>query len=106
MRVNVHIYLFSRNEELNGIDLDWEGYATREEYISYVLLIRTLSQELHQEGLLLSIAIHAQQFFPTEVYQNVDRVNLMAYDMITSKGGHHASFENGKKRNLLSCYRA
>ncbi len=93
----LHIIIFgSRKEELNGIDLDWEGLTTREHYISYILLIRQLSSALHREGLLLSIAIHTKQFFPKEVYENVDRVNLMSYDMISLHTDHHASYDKGK----------
>ena len=91
------LWILSRQEDLNGIDLDWEGLSSKEEYVSYILLIRQLSSALHSEGLLLSIALHAKQFLPKEVYDNVDRVNLMAYDMISSlDDDHHASHAKGK----------
>ena len=76
--------------------MDWEGLATRDHYISYILFIRALSTALHQEGLLLSIAIHPKQYFPKEVYENVDRVNLMTYDMMTMDDSHHASYDKGE----------
>lgn len=88
----------SKEEELNGVDLDWEQPRTREEFNSYVELINEASSALHKEGLILTLALHVGQFFPKQVYRNVDRIHLMTYDMIIPNGAdnHHASYKNGK----------
>jgi chitinase len=83
-----------KKEELNGVDLDWEQPKSKEEMISYLHLIVEASTALHQEGLVLSVALHVNQFLPKEVYEYIDRIHLMTYDMIASRGSHHASHDN------------
>uniref|UniRef100_A0A7S1FKC4 GH18 domain-containing protein n=2 Tax=Corethron hystrix TaxID=216773 RepID=A0A7S1FKC4_9STRA len=56
-------------------------------------LIVEASDVFHQNGLLITIALHPRQFLPKQVYEYIDQVHLMTYDMI-QKNGHHASYEN------------
>ena len=92
----------SKKEKLNGIDLDWEQPTSKEEYIAYIHLIIEASELFHENRLLLSIALHPGQFLPKEVYNFVDRVHLMTYDMIYSNShepstyNHHATYEKSK----------
>ena len=61
----------------------------------YARLLLYASRALHDAGLLLSVALHPGQFLPRPAYDAVDRVNLMAYDMVNGNGAerHHAPFE-------------
>ena len=80
---------------MNGVDFDWEQPSTQQEYIAYMNLIVESAVELHRNGLLVSVALHPQQLLPEDVYSYVDRIHLMAYDMV-EPNGYHASFDNGK----------
>jgi len=88
--------LVSLKEDLNGVDFDWEQPSTQQEYSAYLHLIVEAADEFHRSGLLVSVALHPHQLLPKEVYSHVDRIHLMAYDMIESNGVHHASFNNGE----------
>lgn len=83
---------------MNGVDLDWEQIRTEQEFHSYLKLIHEASSVLHEKKLILSVALHAGQFLPKEIYDHIDRIHLMTYDMIVSQGSknHHASYKNGK----------
>jgi len=89
----------SKKQELNGVDFDWEQPRSKEEYYTYFDLIIEASESFHKEKLMVSVALHAGQFFPEEMYNYVDRIHLMTYDMIFSHDNnnvHHASYGNGK----------
>ena len=92
----------SGREKLNGIDLDWEQPTTREEYVAYIHLIIEASVLFHENKLILSIALHPGQYLPRNIYQYVDRVHLMTYDMISVNANekesynHHATYEKSK----------
>jgi GH18 family chitinase len=47
---------------------------------------------LHDHGLLLSVT--TRQFFPSHVIDKVDRINLMAYDLVQGRKPHHAAMES------------
>lgn len=50
----------------------------------YYRLLRDAMRTFRQQGekrLLVSVALHANMFLPAKLYQYVDRVNLMAYDL-------------------------
>jgi len=86
-------------ENLDGVDFDWEQPRSQEEVVNYALLVVGTANVFHASGLLVTIALHAQQPFPGQVFQFVDRVHLMTYDMLTalSEGettyGYHASYD-------------
>jgi len=78
-------------EGLQGVDLDWEIPRTHQELQSYVELLLQASKALHAKNLLLSVALHARQFMPPQVYHAVDRVHLMAYDLAAP---HYAQYDS------------
>ena len=82
-------------EEINGVDFDWESPSNQQEYIGYFHLLIEAADAFHRSGLMLSLALHPGQVVPEEIYNKVDRIHLMSYDMI-QKNTHHASYENGK----------
>lgn len=60
-------------------------------------LIEEAHKELWQKaGILVSVALHPRQIFPSIFYDHVSRINLMTYDMVDGSGGHHASIEQTK----------
>ena len=72
----------SQNEELDGIDLDFEGIQSLAEWKAYLKFISKTSNHLHRHGLLLTIALHPGQLLPSDVCQSLDRVHVMTYDMM------------------------
>ena len=94
----------SRDEELNGIDFDFEGIQSIEVWNAYLTFLSFASTYLHHENLIVSVAVHPGQFLPAEVCQNLDRVHVMTYDMIPSPqrnsdsmtNNHHASLHSSK----------
>ncbi len=82
--------------------MDWEQPTSKEQYMSYIHLIIEASNALHREGLILSVALHVNQFLPKDIYQYIDQIHLMTYDIIYNRGSHHASYENGEYKELHS----
>jgi len=86
-------------ENIDGVDFNWELPTSQEDVMNYALLIIGVANEFHASGLIVTLALHPQQPFPSQAFQFIDRIHLMTYDMISSlpKGeesyGHHASFE-------------
>lgn len=88
----------SRDEELDGIDLDFEGIQSQEVYVAYLKFLQRAAKYLHRQNLLLTVALHPGQPLPAKVCQSVDRVHVMTYDMTGSasssadgRSNHHAS---------------
>lgn len=85
-------------DELDGIDFDNESIRTYEQWEAYLHFLVEASTFLHKHKLLVSVALHPGQYLPAEVCRNVDRVHLMAYDMMHNPNSkHHASFNSVKK---------
>lgn len=93
----------SLTEELNGVDFDWEQPTTQEEYMAYMHLVVETSEVFHKNDLLVTLALHPGQIFPKQFYDPIDRIHLMAYDMIQTND-HHASYDNGKIMNFESVF--
>jgi len=84
-----------QSEELDGIDLDFEGIHTIEQWKAYLHFISYTAEHLHKKNLVVTVALHPGQFLPSNICKNVDRVHLMTYDMQPSsddKRNHHATF--------------
>ena len=88
-----------QTESLDGVDFDWEQPQSQEEFVSYLHLLVEAGQALHREQLLLSVALHPNQRLTPQLYDIVDKIHLMTYDMIiaTGPGSHHATLDNAKQ---------
>ena len=68
---------------LDGVDLDWE-FPPLSQAREFAIFVHDLSQKLHAEGKLLSLAVSASPdtdaVFQDSVLHDVDFVNIMAYD--------------------------
>jgi GH18 family chitinase len=61
----------------------------------FLQFLHEASDAWHNAGLLVSLALHPHQKLPNaQQYELVDRIHLMAYDMSTGGGLHHAEMEN------------
>ena len=81
---------FVNEYNLDGVDMEWEYPDNGSEPQNYELLMRELAQALHSRGKLLTAAVVAQGWagngILSGVFNDVDFLNLMAYD-----GGDGAS---------------
>ena len=91
------MHVHSRAEELDGIDLDFEGIKSIEEWKAYLSFIAMASKHLHSNNLILSVALHPEQILPANICNSIDRVHVMTYDMQPSpqdeRNNHHASMD-------------
>jgi len=83
-----NIVAFAKNNNLDGVDMDWEYPRTNNGGSeAFTLLMKELSTELHKINKFLSAAITPAVYASTnkdaitqEVYQYVDFFNIMQYD--------------------------
>jgi GH18 family chitinase len=84
---------------IQGVDLDFFRPTSVPELQSYVRFLQTATARWHEAGLMVSMTIFPEQKLPhAELYNGLDRINLMAYDMVGTGNGsggntHHASLE-------------
>ncbi|MBN1305269.1 MAG: glycoside hydrolase family 18 protein [Anaerolineales bacterium] len=76
---------FCLQNELDGIDLDWEFPKTETEIQGYAALIT----EIKKKGLLVSVALYPDDQIDFQPYLQADRIHVMSYN----RGSNHASFE-------------
>lgn len=93
-------FFFSREEGLDGIDLDFEGIRSYEEWNAYLSFLHAASAMLHRYDLIVTVALHPGQHLPNTICESLDRVHVMTYDMIRrrdddgSRYDHHASMRS------------
>jgi hypothetical protein len=98
--------LTSRDEVLDGIDFDYEGIQSLDEWNAYLTFLSMASTYLHRKNLIATVALHPEQLLPMEVCQSLDRVHVMTYDMMPTHqpsnadsipNNHHASLHSTKE---------
>ena len=77
---------------IEGIDLDFFQPRTMEELENYVLFLSEAITQWHHHGLKVSMTLHPglAKYIPNNIFELLDRIHFMAYDMIQG-GGYHAS---------------
>jgi chitinase len=83
----------SKTESLDGVDFNWEQPLNDGDFNMYYGLIRLTYQVFKKAGLLVSVALHKGMYMPSKMYQFVDRINLMTYDMDMTSGIYHADYD-------------
>lgn len=82
---------FCINNQIQGIDLDWEDYPKLIDGSQYVTLVKDLSAELKPHGILLSIASgtgSTAAALTAQCVNYVDYINLMVYGELDAQGNH------------------
>ena len=70
-----------RTLSADGVDLDWEAPQNQAEIDAYALLIEETKRALGAS--LVTVAVHVGQDLGTRAWKAVDRIHLMAYDMVS-----------------------
>jgi len=80
-----------KRESLNGVDFDWQGLRSEDEYKLFIQLLLSATKTLHKSGLLISVT--TRERLPSHILEEIDRVQFMGYDLIFDEGPkHHASY--------------
>ncbi|MDX1441395.1 MAG: glycosyl hydrolase family 18 protein [Nitrosopumilaceae archaeon] len=87
-----NISLFLEENQLDGIDIDWEPIDTETKKINQSILLADLKNALPNK--IVTVAVNAERIdlFPSSA-DDVDWVNLMAYDM-NWRQGEHSNFDD------------
>src|SRR5262249_33269714 len=80
---------FCQENQLDGVDFDWEHPKNATEEDAYARLLTETKQAFQPHGWLVSVTLAAWQKLPKEAFEAVDRVQVMAYD----HDGRHSTFD-------------
>ena len=90
------LLLFCKQHDIDGVDLDWEGYPKPVNEAHFTELVKELYNTLHPERILLTIAVGTRHADKTvKVVNFVDQINLMSYGKLDGQG-NHATFAQMK----------
>ena len=85
---------FITKNNLDGIDIDWETTINQEKIDNQDVLLADLADTLRPKGKLISTSVLGNQVeLKSNVTNNVDWVNVMAYNM-NDGVGHHSDFDD------------
>jgi len=80
-----NLLAFARDNDLDGVDFDWEFPAGQAELDGYLALMNAVKQA----GLIISVALYPYPNLDLKPYLIVDRLYIMSYD----RGIKHSTFE-------------
>ncbi|NQU29554.1 MAG: hypothetical protein HQ525_02700 [Anaerolineae bacterium] len=76
---------FALENNLDGIDFDWEFPQTSAEIAGYMELMKTI----RDSGLIVSVALYPFEEFDLAPYADIDRIYIMSYE----RGLQHSTYE-------------
>uniref|UniRef100_A0A7S3L410 GH18 domain-containing protein n=1 Tax=Amphora coffeiformis TaxID=265554 RepID=A0A7S3L410_9STRA len=74
------VELISKEYGIGGIDFDHEALRNHQDVVGFFRFIVAVAPALRKLGLSVSIAIHVGFSIPAQVYEAIDRINVMTYD--------------------------
>ncbi len=76
---------FVKNNQLDGVDLDWEAFSGAVPEDDYINLVKELSVALRAENKMFSVAVGVQHAMRSmKIHSYVDYINIMSYGKIDS----------------------
>ncbi len=75
------------DNQLDGVDLDWEFPQNEQENQAYVALLAAIHRAFAPHGLRVSVALAGWQDLGPELFEAIDRIHVMSYD----HQGRHAT---------------
>lgn len=91
------IVAFTRDNKLDGFDIDYEEYDDWDNYFPSLLAFAKELHSLKEEGMLMTCAVNSRWLnYGTEWERYFDYINLMSYDRgaFTDKPVQHASYDD------------
>ena len=92
---------FCKDNELQGVDMDWEQIRDNTNAANYEALMKVLSEQLHAQQLLLVATVAhgwGGEYYSVRALKYADWIQLMAYDQAgawaASPYGNHATFQH------------
>jgi chitinase len=83
---------FCLENDLNGVDFDWEFPENEDELQAYADLLTEVKAAFGPRGLMISIALAPVDSIDLKPYAAVDRIHIMSYD----RGSKHATLEQAQ----------
>lgn len=83
---------FCVQNEIDGVDYDWEHPADESQQEAYADLIVDTKRAFAPRGLMVTAAVAGWQKIPSHGLAALDRVHLMSYD----RPGDHSTFDQAK----------
>jgi chitinase len=71
---------FALAHQLDGVDVDWEFPEDEIQFNNSIALLSEMQTALAPHGMIVSVALSAENGFPLEAYSVVDRIHIMSYD--------------------------
>jgi chitinase len=71
---------FALAHQLDGVDVDWEFPEDETQFNNSISLLSEMRTALAPHGMVVSVALSADNEFPLEAYNVVDRIHIMSYD--------------------------
>lgn len=88
-------------ETIQGVDLDFFRPRSIQEQQAYINFLDLATTSWHDAGLKVSMTLFPRQRLPVaRLYDQLDRIHLMAYDMMGGGGGSGGSLAGGSHASL------
>lgn len=94
------ILSFMAYNQLDGVDIDFEGDLLRDHASAYTAFVKELKAYLHDKGLAITAAVYPRNWnpsIPKQLFQEFDFINVMTYNATglwdISNPGPHSSVE-------------
>lgn len=84
---------FCLQNNIDGVDFDWEFPSGVAESSSYVALLKETRAALNPHGMLVSVALYPFPDLNVVPYNVADRIHIMSYD----RGARHSTLEQAVK---------
>lgn len=99
--MNLKATCFKHN--IGGVDFDWQQPVSDEDTFRFYHLLKSAKATLGKVGIKIGVALDRGRQLPTKVYQHVDRVHLLNYEMdLSTMSVYHADFD--KVRDMVKSF--
>jgi GH18 family chitinase len=88
-----NLFSFCLENDLDGVDFDWEFPANEGEMQAYTALLTEVKEAFGPRSLTVSVALAPSDSIDLKPYAAVDRIHIMSYD----RGRRHSTLEQARQ---------